>query len=142
MGLFSSHAKELQKAYRHLVRETLREGHTHSAARTRRRSQPRISEEVGYQIVKGYESGKTVYELAAAHGCHRATISAVLKRNGVTVRRTSPTPEEMSEMVSLYRSGLSLAKVGDQLGVHATTVLAQLRKVGVDTRTSHGDARV
>ncbi len=60
----------------------------------------------------------------------------------VTVRRTSPTPEEMSEMVSLYRSGLSLAKVGDRLGVHATTVLAQLRKVGVDTRTSHGDARV
>jgi DNA-binding NarL/FixJ family response regulator len=107
----------------------------------KRKTQPRLSDERVSQIVTAYEAGKTVYEVAAEYGCHRVTISAVLKRQGVTFRRTSPTSEQVREMVRLYESGFPLAEVGEHLGVNASTVLAHLRKVGVKTRTPHGHSR-
>ncbi|PRB41848.1 helix-turn-helix domain containing protein [Arthrobacter sp. MYb23] len=72
-----------------------------------------------------YEAGKTVYELAAEYGCHRVTISGALKRQGVALRRTSPTAEQIDEMVRLYESGPSLARIGEQFAMNASTVLAQ-----------------
>lgn len=99
--------------------------------------QPRLSAEKVGQIATAYEAGKTVYELAAEYGCHRVTISAALKRQGVALRHTSPTAKQIDEMVRLYESGLSLSKVGERLGFNATTVLTRLRAAGITTRSCH-----
>lgn len=137
MGLFSSYANELRKAHRHLSTEPVRELPQANGGR-KRTTQPRLSDEKVSQIVAAYKTGKTVYVLAAEYDCHRVTISAVLRRQGVALRRTSPTPEQIDEMVHLYETGYSLAKVGDRLGFNATTVLSQLKMRGVATRDAHG----
>ena len=136
VGLFSSHANELRKAHRHLSTDPVRELPQENRHR-KRSTQPRLSDEKVSQIVTAYETGKTVYELAAEYGCHRVTISAVLKRQGVPIRHRSPTPTQIAEMARLYESGLSLAKVGEHFGFHASTVLAHLRNTGVKTRAHH-----
>lgn len=136
VGLFSSHANELRKAHRHLSTDPVRELPQENRHR-KRSTQPRLSDEKASQIVTAYETGKTVYELAAEYGCHRVTISAVLKRQGVPIRHRSPTPTQIGEMARLYESGLSLAKVGEHFGFHASTVLAHLRNTGVKTRAHH-----
>lgn len=133
VGLFSSNANELRKAHRHLSTEPVRELPKANGGR-KRTTQPRLSDEKVSQIVTAYETGKTVFELAAEYGCHRVTFSAVLKRRGVILRRTSPTAAQIDEMIRLYESGLSLAKVAERFDVHASTVLAQLRKRRVPTR--------
>ncbi|MGV1034918.1 MAG: hypothetical protein ACOYBP_06840 [Microbacteriaceae bacterium] len=106
------------------------------AAQQERKAQPRISDERADQIVEAYRSGMTVYGLAGEFGCHRVTISAVLKRRGVAMRRMSPSDEQVAEMIRLYESGLSLSKVGERLGFNATTVLHRIRAAGKTTRSS------
>ena len=81
-------------------------------------------------------AGGTVYDLAREFDCHRVTISAVLKRRGVTLRRLSPSDEQVAEMIRLYESGLSLSNVGEHLGFTATTVLHRIRAAGKTTRSS------
>lgn len=134
VGLFSSHANELRKAHRSL-RDASRHSQDTPAGRVRRKAQRRISDEQAQRITEGYAAGKTVYELAAEFGCHRVTISAVLKRQGVTLRHASPTGQQVDEMVRRYEDGSSLARVGDELGFNASTVLTHLRERGVRTRT-------
>ena len=107
------------------------------SARRERKPQPRISEARADQIVEAYIAGGTVYELAREFDCHRVTISAVLKRRGVTLRRLSPSDEQVAEMIRLYESGLSLSKVGERLGFNATTVLHRLRAAGHTIRSSY-----
>lgn len=132
-GTVLLYANELRKARRHLSTEPAREL-SQANGRRKRKTQPRLSDKKVGQIVTAYETGKTVYELAAEYGCHRVTISAVLKRQGVALRRTSPTAAQIDEMVRLYESGFSLAKVAERFDVHASTVLTQLRKRRVPTR--------
>lgn len=133
MGLFSSHANELRKVHRRL---SVKPANDLPQANGNRKptTQPRLSDEKVGQIVASYEAGKTVYELAVEYAYHRVTISAVLKRQGVALRRASPTPAQIDEMVRLYESGLSLARVGEQFAMNASTVLAQLRKRKIRTR--------
>lgn len=137
VGLFSSHANDLRKAHRSLLR-VARHGQGTPASAARRQAQPRISDEQARRIAEGYLAGKTVYELAAEFGCHRVTISAVLKRQGIALRLQPAAEEEVERMITLYQSGLSLAAVGESIGVNASTVLRHLRDNGVPTRTSQG----
>ncbi|MDO4607347.1 MAG: hypothetical protein Q4B12_08520 [Bowdeniella nasicola] len=68
--------------------------------------------------------------------CHRATVSAVLKRRGVALRLQPATKVEIERMIALYQSGLSLAAVGNNLGINANTVLKYLRANGVPTQSA------
>lgn len=140
VGLFSSHAKQMRKAQRHLSTDSTHD-YPRATSSHKRKTQPRLSEEKACEIVTAYEAGKTVYELATSYNCHRVTISAVLKRKGVAIRLTSPTSEQIHEMVHFYQSGLSLAKVGERFGFNPSTVLTHLREAGVATRDAHGRAR-
>jgi DNA-binding transcriptional ArsR family regulator len=82
--------------------------------------------------------GATVYELARQFGIHRATVAQHLKRQGVTMRRQSPTTKQIDDMVRLYEAGLSLARVGHRTDFDPTTVLIHIRARGVQTRGTHG----
>lgn len=137
MGLFSSHANKIDDLSNELSDEGLMEA-TQRKTSSSRKPQPRVSSFKEKRIVAAYCSGHTVYEIAEANEIHRVTVSQVLKRAGVKMRRQPPEPEEVAEMARLYESGLSLVKVGDRLGFNATTVRANLRRAGIAMRGTNG----
>jgi hypothetical protein len=93
------------------------------------------------ELIAGYQSGSTVYELGVQFGIERRTVSAILHRHGVPMRRRGLSPDQVDHAIHLYNLGWSLARVGDHLNVGHTTVLTTLRERGVPTRDSHGRPR-
>ncbi|MEU0467669.1 hypothetical protein ABZ215_27020 [Amycolatopsis sp. NPDC006131] len=94
------------------------------------------------QLIAGYRSGATVYELGDQFGIERRTVSNILHRHGVPMRRRGLTPDQVDHAIHLYNLGWSLARVGEHLGVNHTTVLNKLRERGIPTRDTHGRPRV
>ena len=88
-----------------------------------------------------YLEGATVYELAVEFDICRSKVSERLKRNGVRLRLTPPSDQEISEMVRLYVSGLSLAAVGKKVGTSVGTVKRCVLESGIQTRDTHGRVR-
>ncbi|WP_327150085.1 hypothetical protein [Nocardia sp. NBC_01329] len=82
-----------------------------------------------------------MYELAARFGIERRTVSTILHRHQVPMRRCGLSPDQVDTAIHLYRLGWSLTRVGNHLDVAHTTVLAALRRHGIPTRDSHGRAR-
>ncbi|PPJ13787.1 hypothetical protein C5E43_08790 [Nocardia cyriacigeorgica] len=82
-----------------------------------------------------------MYELADRFGIERRTVSSILHRHGVPMRRRGLSPGQVDTAIHLYKLGWSLARVGNHLGVNHTTVLAALRRRGIPTRDPHGRAR-
>lgn len=109
-----------------------------SSAIGRRPSQSKLTEAEEAEIVSAYTSGSTVYEVAELVRCDRRTVSEALKRNGVTMRRQSPSSEAVDEMVRLRSTGISLAQIGAKVGYDPKTVLNHLRQRHAMTRDSHG----
>ncbi len=93
------------------------------------------------ELIKRYEAGDTVYQLAAHFDIRRATVSSILKKAGIQLRLRPPTPLVIADMVRLYESGLSLAAVSQCLHFDPTTVLRYLRLEGVVTRDCQGRER-
>jgi hypothetical protein len=92
-------------------------------------------------LIQGYVAGATTYELGARFGIDRRTVSKILHRRGVQMRRHGLSSGQVDEAIYLYNSGWSLARVGEHLGVDPTTVLNRLRERGVRTRDTHGRPR-
>lgn len=113
-------------------------GYAHSYRRALKQQQTRLGDTQTEDLVAGYLSGSTVYELAAQFGCHRNTVSRLLKSRGIALRLVSMTDEQIVEAVDLYESGLSLAHVGSRLGFDRNTVRLRLIERGVEMRDSHG----
>ncbi|WET78675.1 hypothetical protein P3102_32265 [Amycolatopsis sp. QT-25] len=82
-----------------------------------------------------------MYELGTRFGIERRTVSNILKRHEVLMRRRGLAPEQVDDAIYLYNLGWSLARVGAHLGVNHTTVLNKLRERGVPTRDTHGRPR-
>ena len=93
------------------------------------------------QLIEDYQAGSTVYELGDRFGINRRTVSAILKRHGVAMRRRGLSPEQVDEAVRLYEAGWSVARIGERMSVDPTTVLNRLRERGVKTRDTHGRER-
>jgi hypothetical protein len=91
------------------------------------------------ELIAGYEGGATVYELGVRFGIERRTVSEILHRHQVPMRRRGVTSEQVDEAVRLYGLGWSLARVGRYLGVDGMTVLNRFRERGVPTRILRGD---
>jgi len=82
------------------------------------------------ELIAGYKSGETVYQLGSRFGIERRTVSEILHRHEVPMRRRGLSPEQIDDAIHLYDLGWSLARVGQHLGVDPTTVLAKLRQRG------------
>ncbi|MDI5979273.1 helix-turn-helix domain containing protein [Amycolatopsis magusensis] len=93
-------------------------------------------------MIADYRSGATVYELGDRFGIERRTVSNILHRHSVPMRRRGLSPDEFDHAIHLYNLGLSLARVGDHLGVNHTTVLNKLRERGIPTRDTQGRPRI
>jgi hypothetical protein len=108
------------------------------ATRDRPRRARQLSTDQIQELIAGYQSGSTVYELGVQFGIERRTVSTILHRHGVPMRRRSLSPDQVDHAVHLYNLGWSLARVGEHLGVNHTTVLTKLRERGIPTRDTHG----
>jgi hypothetical protein len=106
---------------------------TKTGTATRHRPNPSID--------PGLPGGTTTYELGAQFGIDRRTVSNILHRHGVQMRRRGLSPDEVDDAIHLYNFGWSLARVGEHLGVDPTTVLNRLWGRGIPTRDTHGRAR-
>jgi hypothetical protein len=93
------------------------------------------------ELIAGYQAGATVYELSATFGIERRTVSNILHRHDVQMRRRGLSLDQIDDAIHLYNLGWSLARVGQDLGADHTTVLAKLRERGVPTRDTHGRPR-
>jgi hypothetical protein len=111
------------------------------APRDRPRRARRLGTEQIQELIAGYQSGSTVYELGAQFGIERRTVSNILHRHGVPMRRRGLSSDQVDHAIQLYNLGWSLARVGEHLGVDHTTVLTTLREHGIPTRDSHGRPR-
>jgi hypothetical protein len=111
------------------------------APRDRPRRARQLDTDQIQELIAGYQSGSTVYELGAQFGIERRTVSTILHRHGVPMRRRGLSPNQVDHAIHLYNLGWSLARVGERLGVNHTTVLTTLRERGVPTRDSHGRPR-
>lgn len=70
-----------------------------------------------------------MYELGDRFGIERRTVSNILHRHGVPMRRRGLSPEQVDDAIHLYNLSWSLARVGgDHFSVNHTTVLNKLRR--------------
>ena len=99
-----------------------------------RQHQRRLSQTEVAELIKEYEQGASVNELAQRFGIHRVTVTALLRRRGMELRRTGLTREEIVTATHLYTQGWSCARLGTRFGVDSTTVWRALRAAGVTLR--------
>lgn len=93
------------------------------------------------QLIEGYQAGATVYELGDQFGIERRTVSAILHRHGVPMRRRGLSGEQIDDAVRLYNQGWSLARIGARMDVAAGTVRQRLHERGVTMRDTQGQPR-
>jgi hypothetical protein len=86
-------------------------------------------------LINAYEQQVPVKELAQRFGIHRLTVTALLQRNGVELRRSGLVASEIPRAAELYRQGWSLARLGASYGVDPTTVWRALCAAGVAMRS-------
>ncbi|WP_428095387.1 helix-turn-helix domain-containing protein [Demequina sp.] len=112
-------------------------------ARPRSRSQVQrhLSPEEQVEVVTMYQAGKTINAVARAFKLHRTTVTAILSRHGVKVRRRSMNPQEIDRACELYESGSPLAAVSAQLGFDAKTIADRLRERCVRIRSPRERSR-
>ncbi|MBK0868759.1 helix-turn-helix domain-containing protein [Saccharopolyspora sp. HNM0986] len=93
------------------------------------------------QLIEGYKSGATVYELGDQFGIERRTVSTILHRHGVPMRRRGLSEEQIDDASRLYQQGWSLAQIAGRMDVAAGTVRQRLYERGVPIRDTQGQRR-
>ncbi|HEX5407597.1 MAG TPA: helix-turn-helix domain containing protein [Pseudonocardiaceae bacterium] len=88
------------------------------------------------QVIAGYQAGATVYELADQFGIDRKTVSRILRRHEVPMRRTGLTAKQVDQAVRLHENGWSTAQIAEQLDSTQRTVQRRLAERGITTRAS------
>jgi hypothetical protein len=76
-----------------------------------------------------------VKELAQRFGIHRVTVTTLLRRHGVELRRAGLVPHDIPMAARLYSQGWSLARLGSKYSVDPATVWRALRAAGVEMRS-------
>lgn len=97
-----------------------------------------LQEEQAQKLIAAYEAGATVYQLGRQFGIARQTVSKILHRHGVPMRRAGLTSGQIEEAARLYEGGWSLAQVGMHLEVSSDTVRNRLLERGVRMRPRPG----
>lgn len=86
------------------------------------------------QVITGYQAGATIYELGNQFGIHRKTVSRILQRHHIPMRRTGLLPHQVDEAADLCENGCSTARIAEQLNTTQRTVQRRLAERGITTR--------
>jgi hypothetical protein len=102
--------------------------------------QTRLRSAVVDELVRTYQDGSSVRQLAATFSISRTTVLAHLEKRGVPrrVQHRKLTDEDVRAAADLYGHGLSLTAVGQQFRVDAQTVRKEFSRAGVVTRPRRG----
>jgi hypothetical protein len=65
-------------------------------------------------LIKEYEQQATVKELVQRFGIHRLTVTSLLRRHGVELRRVGLAQADIQTAASLYDQSWSLARHGER----------------------------
>lgn len=97
-----------------------------------RQKQKLLSKSEREDLVKMYLDGINTYTLAEAFGCHRVTVSRVLKDAGI-----NPTIEKLdiNEAIRLYESGWTTIDIAKKFDMSGNAVSRRLKEAGVKMRT-------
>jgi transposase-like protein len=98
---------------------------------SRRRRSPVIGERLA-EMVRLYQGGAGVSEIAREFGYVQNTVRNDLRAAGVKMRRVSP--EERSTMVRLYQAGATVSEIARELGYATSTVDRHLSGAGIKWR--------
>ena len=74
------------------------------------------------QVIAGYQAGATVYELGDQFGIDRKTVSRILQRHNIPMRRTGLSADQVDEAVRLHENGWSTAQIAEHLDSAQRTV--------------------
>ncbi|HYD09018.1 MAG TPA: hypothetical protein VEA78_02855 [Acidimicrobiales bacterium] len=88
-------------------------------------------------VVRAYEAGATVVELAERFECSRTTIADVLGERGVALRARgprSPLAGREDEVVVAYEGGATVRELVDRFGANQRTIRKVLADAGVTMR--------
>lgn len=102
-----------------------------------RQHQTRLDASQIDDLVVEYEAGKMLKDLARHYGCHRTTVTSILRSRGVPIRMNSLNDAQIQRAADLYASGLSLTKVGEAIGANAETIRQRLIELGIPRRDVH-----
>ena len=98
--------------------------------------QKRLNKDEIKLLITEYESGKSTYALAKQFGCHRTTVSDVLKRNGVNVTKSSWHKKlNIEDVISMYENMYTTAAIAEKYEVYPQIILRCLRAEGVKIRS-------
>ena len=102
-----------------------------------RQKQKRLSEYEIQEAIKLYQNGVSANTIASSFGCHRRTISDVLKRNDIEVsHKASAKPELVKRIIELYAEMKTPKEVGAIVGIDCTTVRQVLKDNEIYIRRS------
>jgi transposase len=101
----------------------------------------RLDDNQTHQLIASYQAGSTVYELANEFDIERRTVSAILHRHDIPMRRQGLTNDQVDDAERLYQQGWSLARIGNHLDVTADTVRKRLLERGITMRDTQGRTR-
>ena len=105
--------------------------------KTIKQQQKNLSELEIQTICKKYQGGSSSYELAKEFNCHRSTITAALRRNGIEVsHKTATKPELVKRVIELYAEMKTPKEVGTIVGITGDTVRRILKENGIHIRRS------
>jgi hypothetical protein len=93
-----------------------------------------------HQLIEGYQSGATVYKLAAQFGIGRNTACRILHRHHVPMRRSGLSPDQITEATRLHDQEWSPPQIAHRMGVDAATVRRRLHERGITRHRARGTA--
>jgi hypothetical protein len=89
-------------------------------------------------VVQKYGTGETTQQIGSRYGISKTRVAAVLREQGITIRRHGLTDDQVTEAATLYADGKSLAWLGARYGVSHATVATALRRQGIQLRPRPG----
>ena len=91
-------------------------------------------------LVKAYQGGATIRQLAVEFGVHRTTVADHLDSRDVPRHHERTTWDDvmLRQAADLYATGLSLARVADRYDIDAQAVANRLRRAGIPIRSRRG----
>lgn len=82
-----------------------------------RQSQTRLNASNRAALLDSYAEGEPVRVLAARYGVHRATVSDLVRKANIPLRRPGLPESIRREALRLYEEGMTLPQVAARLGI-------------------------
>jgi transposase-like protein len=95
------------------------------------RAHTRVTAALRREVVTQYQAGQSTLSIAKTMGIGKATVLAILDREGVQKRFPRLSPEMCEEIAELYRGGMRQIDIAQKFGMHEGHVWQVLKRAGL-----------